>query len=481
MKHINIKTLIPALALAAPVALATPAFAAEDEFFDQFLTTDGKFPILSVAPTTENEAYTILELPSILYNITVDYSTCNDTWTNCVFQYRVWDQETMTFTEDHSEAFDIDYSYNEDAKPLVDELVESVELPEGGFTMHDLELLNYRLSTFESTEAVGIANFSSEVHNAFANTNLDFAIDLRCGANLPLATENCGIGKVSYGGSLYHIYPFLRVNANHIFYVPAGTDEADFVDALQTRIDDALGDTGEFTVTVEASEDTVATVDPEYAQSGYEFELAGDEPVYYISLAKGEAGDSFPVLIREAEADDELFTFSGLSSTDLMTGVNITTEDLLPGDTRTYAFDFAGAKDEDITSVLGTEEYNIFSIGLFSNAMESEITDGNFTVSLPVPESLAGKQLSAYWINYETGEAEEFPATLSADGTTATYETTHFSTYVLAESSASDSEEESEAKAPNSGLFTRGSDGAVAALPLSSVILAGAYLLLKKR
>ena len=61
----------------------------------------------------------------------------------------------------------------------------------------------------------------------------------------------------------------------------------------------------------------------------------------------------------------------------------------------------------------------------------SKLDNGSFEVSIPVPETLKNKKLSAYYIQ-DNGTIEEYPAEIKNGNVVFT--TTHFSIYTIAES-----------------------------------------------
>ena len=89
--------------------------------------------------------------------------------------------------------------------------------------------------------------------------------------------------------------------------------------------------------------------------------------------------------------------------------------------------------DISIKDKIGTENYKSYDISLYSDAKGAKIEkleNGKFTVKIPVPTELNGKELVVYYIT-TTGEKEEHEATIK-DGY-AVFTTDHFSTYTLAE------------------------------------------------
>ena len=90
-------------------------------------------------------------------------------------------------------------------------------------------------------------------------------------------------------------------------------------------------------------------------------------------------------------------------------------------------------EDSSIKDIIGTENYKSYDISLYSDAKNAKIEkldNGKFLVKIPVPIELNGKDLIVYYITSE-GAKEEHEVIVK-DGY-ASFETNHFSTYVLAE------------------------------------------------
>lgn len=118
-------------------------------------------------------------------------------------------------------------------------------------------------------------------------------------------------------------------------------------------------------------------------------------------------------------------------ATDIMSKIIISSSDSsVPLD---VAINVKEVKDASSEKTLGTSIYAAYDISLYSNAKKANISkldNGKFIVSIPVPELLKDKNITVYYINSK-GEKEEHIATVK-DGI-ASFETDHFSTYVLAE------------------------------------------------
>lgn len=450
---------------------------------------DGKFRVLMAPPKNLDEKYTLNEMISDKtegFGITAGNEWhCNDDFTACklVSAGVGWSDEE----------YDIEYLYDETVEEKIDAIVENLEMPEDGFLVYDTELVKYWVFGAESLGAV-----SSEVKTALHQYNMYLSFDTRGGAMAPLEESNIGLAKVYYDGILYAVIGGAetgiqpKVVAPHIFYVPTGTSEEDKGDALIERFVDIYGDEVRNIISVNETSDVAGDlVDNRYErQSAFDDYL--DEKVYELNIDFGGMGDTHSVII--VADSDKMNSGFGVDSTDLRTEINIKTGAVnLPGDAATYAQGL-GNDFEEIEKALGTDVYYAYELGLYSPAVDDQISDApegeEFTVSIPVPASLQGIELlSAYWINFETGEPEEHYASI-VDGV-AIYTTNHFSTYILAESSedrpAEESEEEAEDEvlpdipgAPNGGgAPAKLGESLVAAMPILGMVFIGLYVAIK--
>lgn len=445
-----------------------PTFA--DAVFDGTgLWEDGAFHVFMVPPETMDEKYTLNEMITDLTEswgiVTGSDWGCNEDFTSCRLVHYG--------TEWTAESYDIVYEYDAAVKERVDELMESFVMPEQGFIVHDTELLKYWVFGGGS-----LGEVSSEVKTALQNKNLEFTYDARGGAMAPLESSNIGMAKVIYNGSLYKIIagmPGPRVIAPHIFYVPTGTSDEDKGEALIDRFVNIYGEDARGVVSVSPTGEVAGDLVDEWYEAQELFDDYLDEGVYSLDIDFGEGISTHKIII--VADSDKMSAGSGVDSTDLMTDINIKTDAVnLPGDTMTYAFEMGddlGEITEETREKLG--EFYAYEIGLHSNAVGVEISDSDegFIVSIPVPESLRGFEwLSAYWINFETGEPEEHYARIA--GKYAVFETNHFSTYILAESSEDRPEESDDSVvpgAPNTGTYQRMVDSLAVAAPVFGAVV----------
>ena len=401
-------------------------FAEHDTFFDEWLSADGKFVIKSVEPTDMDSYYTIADY---VYEKTdgVQMGDCDETYTNCLFSYRVWNQESMSFTEVHEERFDVKYDYDATVKARIDVMMAGVTLPDDGFFLNDMELINY----FVFHEEGDLPNYSSELRSAFGNANLNFWIDVRAGGDGTLETSQAGIGKTFYDGVLYYTIPFVNVTANHILYVPSDTADSKIVETLQARIDATLKAIDGVEVTVRATDKTVADV----VEEGEHYDFAvGSDKVYKVFFKyadnPGRNHDAYFVVKKDSNKIPAAAVFD---SKDLATGISIVATDAagLPGNLLAMV-ESLGSASAEVEEALGKDKAFSYDLGLSysGGAIDMKSDYGyEFKVGIPVPAELKGKDLAVYYIDAD-GKIEEHPAEVVGD--VANFETTHFSVYILA-------------------------------------------------
>ena len=463
-----------------------PASAIDIGYDGTGLEEDGKFHVLMAPPQNLDEQFALNEIISDktgAFGITAGNEWhCNDDFTACklVSAGVGWSDEE----------YGIEYIYDEEMKEKIDAIVDDFEMPEDGFLVYDTELIKYWVFG-GSLPAV-----SSEVKTALQQYNLSF--DTRGGAMAPLEDNNIGLAKIYYDGILYAVIGGAEtgvqptVVAPHIFYVPTGTSDEDKGDALIERFVGIYGEEVRDIISVYETDDVAGALVNEYYASRSMFDDYLNEKVYELDIDLGGLGGSYSVII--IADSDKMNDGFGVDSTDLRTEINIKTGAVnLPGDAATYAQGL-GNDFGEIEEALGTDVYYAYELGLYSPAVEDHISDvpegEEFTVSIPVPASLQGIDLlSAYWINFETGEPEEHYASIT-DGV-AIFTTDHFSTYILAESSEDRPEEEPEEEAedevlpdvpgaPNGGGAPASlSKSLVVAMPILGMVFIGLYVAIK--
>ena len=448
--------MLPAVAIAAvPMFMAGNAVAIE--FDGTGLGEDGAFHLFMAPPSNEDEKYLVnekIDEKASGWGITSGgVWNCNETITSCRLVHGGTD-----WTD---ESYNIVYEYNPDALEKINDIFEGFEVPEDGFIEYDMELLSHWIY------GGNLSMFSSEVKNAVDGYNLEIVFDARGGGAHPLVSHNIGMIEVFYDGSMYKAIggmPEPMVVAPHIFYVSSDAD--DVVAALKDRMVQIYGEEARDAVEITKTNETVADYVTPADQLHYGIlEDYLENKVYDFVINIDGASPHKIIIVKDS---DKIFTPSGVDSTDLLSGVNIKAGAVnLPGDTIAYGLAF-DEKDETISEVLGTDDYMIYELGLWSSAIDDDISDSDagFRVSIPVPKALEGKVLSAYWINFVTGEPEEHYADITEDGY-AVFDTNHFSTYILAESSE---DRPAVPGVPDTGVFAGVVRGGAAVVTMLGVV-----------
>ena len=447
---LKISNIAPLAILCSLVAISLTSNVSASAIFDGTgLDQDGTFHVNMAPPKNMNEKYLLSEMISDLtqsFGITSGGEwNCNDDFTSC---------RLVNGSEWTDESYGITYIYNPTVDAIIDELIDNSTFPDDGFFVSDLDLIKYLYQSGISSNQPLLPAFSSELKNFLGNKNL--TLDIRMGGDDPFMDFQGGMPEVFYDGVLYNVYDAnVMIYAPRIFYVEDGT--TDYVAALKTRLTNTFGEGILEMVSVE-EDDSGTTIreaydldcqndqyctDPSTSYESYSyFQDYLDEKLYYVCAYAEFDGHKMGICYNATIVADssKITSASTVNSTDLLTGVNISsTSTMLPGDAITYA-ESLGNGNEDIKNLLGSDKFALYELGLRSASLEEEVSDNDdgFTVSIPIPDNLSGiTNLSAYWLNATTGKLEEHPAEISADGKIATYETNHFSSYFLAESSTS--------------------------------------------
>lgn len=295
------------------------------------------------------------------------------------------------------------------------------------FILDDLYLINYLNSLKDGINSEMSLNFFKELIDLTNGSNIAYKFDSRMGSSSAgLWFYLSGWGFVYYNGEPIDGAK-IGITRSHVLYVPSDTKDTDEarIEAALKRIKDYLGTTDG--IKIEVGGTLESTGSEEYHWNYYDLidETTSGKNYYNITIN----GKTYKFAICKKDAK-ELENPKYIAS-DLISNISIKSDSSeLPLDT---AIIVKSVTSDDIEKVLGTSVYAAYDISLYSNAKQVNITkleSGEFIVSIPVPEILKDKEVTVYYINSK-GEKEEHVATVK-DGI-ASFETDHFSTYVLAE------------------------------------------------
>lgn len=294
------------------------------------------------------------------------------------------------------------------------------------FRLDDLYLINYLNASSKGIDESMALNFAKDLIELTNGGNVVYKLDSRLGEYNPIGLWDYKGGQVIvyYNGKAVNT-TMIGVTVSKVLYVPmdtADTDEAR-MNAAMKRIKEYLGTTQGISIRVGGTLESLNADDMEWNQYDlFDETTSGDN--YYIVTINGKEYKF--VICKKANLETPKYIAS-----DVMSKILVTSDDAsIPLDA---ALTVKEVKNDTIKNVLGTSIYAAYDISLYSNAKQVNITNlenGKFIVSIPVPEILKDKEITVYYINSK-GEKEEHIATVK-DGI-ASFETDHFSTYVLAE------------------------------------------------
>lgn len=338
-----------------------------------------------------------------------------------------WDNGTEVVLSGWLAKYTLNATYDEPkSNSVVEGYFSKLNNSDSYYFVEDLSLINYYLTSDKSelwnSGAPGRALKYSTLNNVTSGSNVTYYIDVRAGEQDETLMYESAFGPMnifyngySYGAKEEGIY------LKRVIYIPQDTENTKeaFVAAAQKRINDYLGNSS-----VVVSYGGLLSSLPEGSEDeGYPITSDGN----YYNIKIGSRTYKF-YIVKGTDAQLVEPTYVGL---DLGSKIEITSEDSsIPLDT---SLTVKNVNDSSIKDKIGTENYKSYDISLYSDAKSAKIEkleNGKFTVKIPVPTELNGKELVVYYIT-TTGEKEEHEVTIK-DGY-AVFTTDHFSTYTLAE------------------------------------------------
>ena len=330
--------------------------------------------------------------------------------------------------------------YNEPSKEVktkVDSILDKIDEKTGdnhdvetGFRLEDLYLINYLNSSSEGMNSSLALNFSKDLIALTNGGNISYKFDSRLGDYTPTGLWNYTGGEVIvYSDDIAVGTTRIGLTLNNVLYVSrdtANSDEARITSALK-RIEDYLGTTNGIKISVGGTLESLNNDGDTWNQYGFIDEKTSGTNYYNVTI--NDETYKFAICKKE---EDKLETPKYIGS-NLESNITITTDDTtIPLDTAITA---KKVENETIKNALGTDVYEAYDISLYSNAKQTKITkleNSKFEVSLPMPENLKGKDIIVYYVPDE-GEKEECNTTIKDDINMISFETNHFSTYVITE------------------------------------------------
>lgn len=309
---------------------------------------------------------------------------------------------------------------------VIDEHTNGKHSIETGFRLEDLYLINYLNASSKGIDASLALNFTKDLIKLTNGGNISFKYDSRLGMPSNGLWYYSGGQVIVYYNDIAVDTTVIGLTTNHVLYIPKTNyaSEDEIIEAALDRINSYLGINQGITIKVGGRFDSLSNEDFEWNEFGFiDEETSGDN--YYNVTINGKTY-KFAICMKD---ESELEVPKYLAS-DIISNIFIKSNStLIPLDT---AITVKNVINDSIKKVLGTDIYSAFDISLYSKTKGINITkldNDKFVVSIPVPEKLKNKDITVYYINSK-GEKEEHVAKVK-DGI-ASFETNHFSTYVLA-------------------------------------------------
>ena len=388
------------------------------------ILTDGKLVIPSVVPSNESEAYMFAQatIGSEYFVSVVDYN-------KGIFDIEYYKYETNTREKHRVEAV---YTGCLDDTTLTKAkyYVENIPLSDNGwayFDVIDLETINMWVNGFNGLN--GILNYSGELKKYLENSNMNFQIVRAGGGDSgELFSSIFGTSVVSNNGVICDAVDcVVSGTIYNVIYVPTETEKTPEVlmAAAQKRINEYLGDSNKAVITYGGEFNTLTYVFPVI----HDLEIMSEPDDYFIVTVND---NQHKILIIP---DSSKMVNPVYKTVDIASNISVTsnTSDI-PLDTCIYASKLTdGTIYNDIIDKLDIGENVTYDLKLYSCSQEkyiSSLENNKFVVSIPIPNSLKGKELMAYYID-DNSKVINYDVNIVDDN--AVFETDHFSIYTIAE------------------------------------------------
>lgn len=411
-------------------------------------------------------------------DIYVGLSDCNESLDECNFYFKIAvdteDVGVVTVYEKYPVTVHWNPSnYNPKIKTAVESFVANMEsnIAKSAFFGNGRNIASYTLSdinyfkywvynydlfldsnydfTFLTEQAL---NFIPEYKNDSLNYNVDlkFSVDGSAGSTDGepfVSAAESSYYSLWYKDTLYlassdvagekGTAQFLSAYPNEVIYVP--DDTADNSDALiaaaKKRIADELPG---YEFNFEEKGNVCEYLKGDYLDNcnvddnSYLYFLKGVDltKLNYFEVTYKDVTKDF-LIIRDSS---KMKTNNNKVSQDFDTDIKVeTSANDVPDDIKIQVDEVEDSTDKyDKIKEKIDSEFEAYDISLLSGSLKGNVTktDGKFKVSIPIPNKLKGKKLAVYYIN-DNGEIEEYK--LNTVNNVGSFETNHFSTYILAE------------------------------------------------
>lgn len=422
---------------------------------------NGKFVFNAAKPESMDDFYTLWDLLVSSAGNEKDYGI------SCVADDLSSFDLSINYSNKNIETHTVQtyFNYDKEVKEKLQGFINNFPKDKTFFWVKDLELVNYWVNNVENDDSEHLDLFSGELKAAINNNNINYYVDNRSGMYSPFKTERMGMAMFTMNDIIYYTDETLGTKADYIIYVPdeTGNTKEALIAAAQKRINEYLGEKSKVTATVSYAGTVLDIwVARMYEYSRYEWsewdpnlsiedwkmgnlpayedfgrdvikmdDVTENDPVYMLTVKVGEKEGKFDFLIKK---DSSRMITPSYKTVDMKTEVEVSSADTsIPLDT---AVTVEKVQNNTIKEALGTDVYAAYDITLYSGAKEAKVEkleDGMFKVCVPVPENLKDiENLTVYYID-DNGNKKDYNGQIDDETGFASFETNHFSTYVVAQ------------------------------------------------
>ena len=317
---------------------------------------------------------------------------------------------------------------NEEHKLIVEGIVDKIGNKPITVEINDLEFINdfyYR----EEENDYQAPNYNSKMLNDILsklidNQHVTYFLAVEGGLGGPFIGMSAGSLVLYYDGIAYATSKsYVETVMKSIVYIPSNTEDTReaYVKAVQKRIDDYLGKKSGVKVSFARTLDE-DEVDP------YFFDVDSlDGDVYKLTYKDKET----EILVIKDSSKMQNSTFNAM---DVNNNVKVTSDNANYPTNTVVASEMIDEDSDDAKKLmkkLGLKDAEIVDINLYSPTLGDieNFANVDFDVNVPINiDKLGDENLYAYYIK-DDGSIEEHPVVV--DDFMASFETSHFSTYII--------------------------------------------------
>jgi len=396
--------------------------------YKSHLSSNGKIELDASVPKNEDDLISLLEL--LVWEDGISWGNFAD------------DFSAMDFAVDYEiHRVEIEYHYDTAIAQKMRGYFNNLPLDQI-FKVKDLELVNYWVNTANNNDADTLDSYSGELKKLLGYNNIKYYVDNRAGGDEPFSTIRLGMAIFSYEDVVYYSTTMLSTDADHVIYVPSGTENTPnaMMEAAQNRIDEYIGE-GKVELSYAGTLfDVWESYYPGETQDVFEDlidieNVTGNEFAYKLTVngSNGQTVTHNIVIL----ADSSKMVNPEYKVVDVINNVEVTsTSSEIPLDTSIQTEKLSsGTKYDKIIELLDVEKNVTYDISLHSDSLDkniSELEDGTFEVRIPLTNELKGKKLTAYYVD-KNNNIVKYDVEETVDGY-GVFKTNHFSIYTIAES-----------------------------------------------